>query len=414
MFRFFFFWFCLFCFAEIAKMENFSVFMYRTLLKTNEYLSAKRMGIVSNIKTNVFNELEALQMIPVVIKELKAHKLSDFDKKLLHTTYGDLWFLILKESTRSSMEDINPLLKSLIQAHEFPNNRPIKSLNDIETNTVNKVYHSNHNDHIPLGLLKLRMNADMAPAQRLLKVAAILIRESLIKKKGSTLIKQIQRNGKQLSRRKNHSFKKQLTIRNNAGIKSRNQMKKTLKTAPNVRSKRSLKRKDAEINKKLRAIIDPISVSESEDFDYDMYDDEVSNVKNENAAQPENQKNQAQQLKREQQAKQLSFIKGEDYKDYAFDTTDTDHFSEEEDLLSSFYGVKRRSAYDDYDYSSFSDLMHLAAKNAFRSQQENRYVQRLHDDYLNDEDDYRLKNKNNKYDDEDDDDEDGFYDDYTT
>lgn len=315
-------------------------------------------------------------MIPTVIKKLQANKLSEYDQNLLHTTYGDLWQLIVKEAKRPAGDDVNPILKSLIEARET-HRSSVEMGNDVEKNSLQKVLR--RRDQIPARLVTLRLSESIPPAQRLLKVAAILIREAISKRKPSAAPSKV-------PRRKNHAHKKQLKVRDN---------RQTQRALNAVRSKRSINRiestinKDMEMNRKMREIIDPVAVAE--DVDYEMYDEEANSAGA--GSQVENQKNQAQQIKREQQAKQLSFIKGDDYKDYAFDTTDTDHFSEEEDLLSSFYGLKRRSAYDDYDYSSFSDLMHLAAKHAFRSQRENGYLRRLHDnDYLNDEE-YALEDK---------------------
>lgn len=329
-----------------------------------------RQGTGSSAKTNVFNELEALQMIPAVIRKLQTNKLSEHDQNLLHMTYGDLWQLIVKEAKRPAGEDVSPILKSLIEAREA-HRSSVEMGNDVEKNSLQKVVR--RSDQIPARLVTLRLSESIPPAQRLLKVAAILIRDAISKRKPSTA-------PAKAPRRKNHAHKKQLKSRGN---------RQTQRARHAVRSKRSLNRiesavdEDMALSRKMREIIDPVAAAE--DVDYEMYDEEQTDAGAD--GQAENQKNQAQQMKREQQAKQLSFIKGDDYKDYAFDTTDTDHFSEEEDLLSSFYGLKRRSAYDDYEYNSFSDLMHLAAKHAFRSQRENdyandeEYAAELYDDY---------------------------------
>lgn len=71
----------------------------------------------------------------------------------------------------------------------------------------------------------------------------------------------------------------------------------------------------------------------------------------------------------------LKTIKSDEYRDYAFDTTDTDQFNEDDDLLRRYYTfpVKRAITYD--GFGSFSDLMHLISAQEDRDGQ---YVKRLH------------------------------------
>lgn len=100
-----------------------------------------------------------------------------------------------------------------------------------------------------------------------------------------------------------------------------------------------------------------------------------------------------------QTPKPSKFVKSEDYGDYAFDTTDTDQFNEDDDLLRRYYNhpAVRRAAFDDYD--SFSDIMHAAAA---ESDHDKRFVKRLHygdqNNFLNDdvEDEIEDENDTNK------------------
>lgn len=100
-----------------------------------------------------------------------------------------------------------------------------------------------------------------------------------------------------------------------------------------------------------------------------------------------------------QPSKPSKFVKSEDYGDYAFDTTDTDQFNEDDDLLRRFYThpAMRRAAFDDYD--SFSDLMHAAAA---ESDHGKGFVKRLYygdqNNFLNDgvEDAIEDENDTNK------------------
>lgn len=373
-------------FIDFRQAEPFLTFRNKLLRRNNKFLLAKQHNIDTTKKTNVFSELEALQMIPVIIKKLRSHKLSGLDTDVLRATYGDLWQLIDKEAKRPAHEDISPILKSLLHAQEAHKSRTAMG-NDVGGNTVEKIVRTNHLERIPLRLTKLRLSENLSPAERLLKVAAVLIRESLERKRTTN---KLSAKTKKITRRRNHVLKKQLIHRKSSDAEimadsvSPTNAVRPRRGAKMLRSKRSankaasMMKSDVEMAKKLNEIMDPIAATEAEDIDYELYDDDVVDVKNQQPKAPaNNQKNQAQLMRREQQAKQLSFLQGEDYMDYAFDTTDTDHFNEEEELLSNFYSPKRRSAYEDYDYGSFSDLMHLAAKHTLRSQREN--------DYFNDE-----------------------------
>lgn len=88
------------------------------------------------------------------------------------------------------------------------------------------------------------------------------------------------------------------------------------------------------------------------------------------------------------QEKQQSKAAGDpamEYRGYAFDSTDTDRFNEDDDLLQRYYNRPvRRAANNDYD--SFSDIMRLVGGEGDR---DDPFVKRLHygndDSFLNDQ-----------------------------
>lgn len=374
---------------------------------------------------NVRNELLALQMMPAIIRKLKAHKLSAFETAVLRNRFGDLWHLIVDESKRSPADEMNPILSTLLRAQQTSSNGENSNAinNDVKYDFVKKIGQRQRltmSNRLSMRLAKLRMTNDLTPAQRLLKVAAILIHESLSKKINEVAPSTHKRHGtsRNVRHRHNRVHKKQLhqlSGQDLSALKMKfNQPEAILN---DMRQKRSLKYSENSDNdevamKLLAKMIEPNEAKEDiddkidgdDDYTYDdvteksASKDKQKKKDDKNRHKPTDQKKQTQQLKHEQQTKQANFIKTDDYKDYAFDTTDTDRFDEDEDLLRNFYGPKRRSAYDDYDYSSFSDLMHLAAKHTLRAQREDKYLSRLHfDDYLNDD--------ANDYDDDDDDDD---------
>lgn len=101
-----------------------------------------------------------------------------------------------------------------------------------------------------------------------------------------------------------------------------------------------------------------------------------------------------------QGSQQSNVMNSEDYRDYAFDTTDTDKYNEDDDLLRRYYTHPvRRSANSDFD--SFSDIMRLVAD---QGDSEDPFVKRLHygndnglmNDEVNDEND--IDEFNSQYD----------------
>lgn len=113
----------------------------------------------------------------------------------------------------------------------------------------------------------------------------------------------------------------------------------------------------------------------------------------------------SQLMQEEEQNKQLKFINSEDYRDYAFDTTDNELFSEDDDLLRQYYGARpvRRTVTtisDNDEYGSFTDLMRFSSG---ENERDNQFMRRLHygddDSFLNDNfDDDNSQNDEEIYD----------------
>lgn len=354
-------------------------------------------------------------MIPTVIRNLRAKQFNTFDIDMLRERYGyDLWHLIVDDSKRSPMKEMNPALNVILGALQTSSNTdentdPINNAIDRDSGlgTNRRRRRMSVNNQINERLAKLRFKKDLTPADRLMKVVRILIRESL--PLGNDRRGSASRNTRRHTRR---IHKKQLHQRISPNVAA--MQMQMLQMQPNVvlnsmRRKRSVSfgsnENDAVAMNVLQSMIksneDKTDKDDAFADDADDYDDRTYQKSNKNRksksqskgkdgkkrTEPTDQKKQTQQLKQEQQAKQAEFMKDDDYKDYAFDTTDTDHFDEDEELLRSFYGQRRSSAFDDYgEYGSFSDLMHLAAKHTLRNQREDKYMSRLHnEDYLNDE-----------------------------
>lgn len=308
-----------------------------------------------NGKTNAKGEMDLVRLMPTIINQLKNRELGRLELKRMNKTYGDLWPLIIEEASRDTKTEMNPIIEILLNVSELQNiEGGLKKLsNDIERNTVNLI---SHRGRTSSRLSKLRLKTNLTPAQRLLKVVALLIRESIIKNSVKlNKPKTIQSSEKTVKMPKMNLFRNKRNVLESHGDNQN------------------------ELNA-LQSLIDgqndPSDVS---DTDY-MYEDDNNDNYARSGAAASTQRDEQQKLRREEQEKQLSFINSDDYHDYAFDTTDTDQLNEEEDMLRKYYGHHRRAAYEDYD--SFSDLMRLAAAHDNR---DTRFMKRLHYDLLNDD-----------------------------
>lgn len=360
-------------------------------------------------KTNARTELEYVLRIPKVIKQLRERKLSKMDLKRLGKVYGDLWPLIIGEASRKKNRNMNEIIAILLNAPKLRVNKPNSYLlkkryeNDIESNTINlRKYFLKRRKPMSARLQELRLKTNLTPAERLLKVVALLVRESIINNVAILKKKNNFRSNKQ--RRMKHRLHKQnkmkslreLAKRNNDSNAANKINEKTVLTPKihSMRNKRSLSLLNMNdendlYSKALQSLIQSQSdVNEESDsqenIDYsDDGDDghkkqqnrtEKNQIKHEQYQQHQHQE---EFLREKEQNEQFNSIKTEKYRDYAFDTTDTDQFNEDDDLLRKYYGRQtRQAAYEDYD--SFSDLMHLTVGH------DSQHINRLHYGYMND------------------------------
>lgn len=84
-----------------------------------------------------FNDLEVLQLIPVIVEQLKQGSITDQEEDVLKSIFGDLWSVIVDEASRATDDPVHPLLDILLQSNEVKHNkRDISYSNDIEKNTI--------------------------------------------------------------------------------------------------------------------------------------------------------------------------------------------------------------------------------------------------------------------------------------
>lgn len=156
-----------------------------------------------------FNELEMLQLIPVIIGELQQRRIDDSEQTVLRTVFGSLWELMVEEADRrqrkraarsmavdsGSREDLNeaqpqrhqstidPVLKSILRAqrdHELMQEPPYIRHTGLAATAVSGA--DEHGMAAKLAKLWNEQNGNVEPSQRILKLAAVLIHEQVQRK----------------------------------------------------------------------------------------------------------------------------------------------------------------------------------------------------------------------------------------
>lgn len=192
---------------------------------------------------------------------------------------------------------------------------------------------------------------------------------------------------------------KSLATRNNQNERALNMALMATKNSiitPETRSRRSVpveKQPNDEQVADVKQLIEngPSDLNGAADANLDNGDDE-------NVQSKIHLHRKSQQMFRDlEQKKQLQFINSAGNKDYAFDTTDTDHFKDDDDLLSQYYHKSRSTAFSDYD--TINHLMQ--SSNDLYGHNEN-YVKRLHygdaERFLNDENNGHVDDDSEYYD----------------
>lgn len=64
-----------------------------------------------------FNEMAVLELIPVIIEQKRKGNVSPDEETTLKEIFGDLWIVIEEEVNRTMDEEMNPILKALLQSN---------------------------------------------------------------------------------------------------------------------------------------------------------------------------------------------------------------------------------------------------------------------------------------------------------
>lgn len=153
-----------------------------------------------------FNEMEVLELVPVIIEQKRKGNVSPAEEMTLKEIFGDLWIVIEEEVNRSENDEMNPILKALLQSHDLRLKRALMQHqqqqlepmhqrerqqqrhqrkqvqeeqglevgegNDIFRNSVDRVRVTRW----PKSFIEVNA-AELSPQQRLIRHAAFLIRQ---------------------------------------------------------------------------------------------------------------------------------------------------------------------------------------------------------------------------------------------
>lgn len=131
-----------------------------------------------------FDEIEVLNMIPIIIEQLKLGKVTESEKRSLAQIFGDLWTIIDDEVNRNEDDEMNPILASLLTSHVMRmKKRETKQdfSNDISGNSI-KTIKIHDTDNQPLRI-NLNLEDNITPSQRILRAAAAVINGMKSRKK---------------------------------------------------------------------------------------------------------------------------------------------------------------------------------------------------------------------------------------
>lgn len=308
--------------------------------------------------------MEVIQLIPIIIQQLKQGGITKSEKISLEKIFGDsLWSLIIAEASRNSDSEMNPLLKTILNSEEVRlAKRDITSQigNDIYKNSLRRVYRGglkSSGDNSPKPYISLDDDRKLlSPSERLLNmIAAIIHKSTLMEKKTSKLRhnKRYLRKMKALNGRKKE---------NPLGIVTIEQKPPRQRYVDRIlginRMKRSLIKIGTDLDD-MKTLLDQVN-HESDSNELLMNDDE-----------DEYDENQNQQ-----------HLSNDDYEisdDYQLDSSN--------DYQYEWNSRHYRNIYDDYENGSVNEFINLSRQ---RDRREKSFIE---DDYQ--EDDYEAYDDDN-------------------
>lgn len=299
-----------------------------------------------------FDELEVIQLIPVIIEQLREGNVSEDEEVALEKIFGNLWPLMVAEAKRVDGEEMNPLLKTIIQSEEvrLAKREITKQIgNDVYKNSVRRVYRG-HDDKAPKPYISMDDDRKLlSPSQRLLNMVAAIVHKANAMEKSQAKIRQQQK-------RKNMRKKKQ---RNPLGIvtveKPRQRFMDRIFSINRI--KRSLIKFGSDLAD-MRALLE--------------------------------EANQANDSEEEEEEDEIDGSQHDDYMDDEY--MDDDYYYDDDyqlspnngDYVVNQFGRNKRNYFDDYESGSVNEFIQLAKQ---RDRREKSATRESFDESYEDDDD---------------------------
>ncbi|CRL02843.1 CLUMA_CG016117, isoform A [Clunio marinus] len=140
-----------------------------------------------------FDELEVIQLIPVIIEQLRKGHVSESERVILEGIFGDLWPFLEAESQRDESVEINPLLRTLLQSDEvrLAKRDITKQIgNDIFKNSVRRVYRGDGKAQTKPYISLDDDRKLLSPSERLMNMVAAIVHKANVLEKSQRKIKQ--------------------------------------------------------------------------------------------------------------------------------------------------------------------------------------------------------------------------------
>lgn len=150
--------------------------------------------------------MEVIQLVPVIIDQLRKGHVSKSEQVALEKVFGDLWPLLLVEAKRAEGEEMNPLLRTILQSEEvrLAKREITKQIgNDIFKNSVRRVYRGD-GENSPKPYISLDDDRKLlSPSERLLKMVAAIVHKANVIEKSEAKLRQKRKQKRKNMRKRN-------------------------------------------------------------------------------------------------------------------------------------------------------------------------------------------------------------------
>ncbi|KAL7043036.1 hypothetical protein ACKWTF_001369 [Chironomus riparius] len=315
-----------------------------------------------------FDELSTIQLIPIIITQLKSNELTDDEKSSFEKIFGNsLWSLMVDEASRTNDVEMNPLLKTIMSSEEVSlAKRDIENNfgNDIYKNSLRRVYRGSNYSGLKSQKPYISLDDDkkvLSPSERLLNMIAAIVHKSNVMEKSR---QKAEREAKLKHKQKMLRKKNKKSMESNPlGIIKPRQRYVDRILGIN-RMKRSIIKFGTDLQD-MKAFLDHVN----EDSDL-LYDDEEQLV--ESADNNSNYDDDDEYL-------------DDDYESYDFHPQEQNQLSLENDYSFDSYPRRHRNIFDDYENGSVNEFIDLARQ---RDRREHNFDDMMQNDEEYDEDDY--------------------------